>query len=111
MWAMDKFAMRILRNTRLVAALGFTLIALVLLGVFLLRTPSREVSRAEMISLFEAGKLGKVVVTPTMYPGIYHLEGVLRKGKGLEKVFITTHLDESQVKEYFSEKGVRVEMP
>src|SRR5262249_44211664 len=54
---------------------------------------------------------GKPVLRPTPYAGIYFLEGILRKGTHVEKVFTTTHLDDSQVRKFFEEKTVRVEIP
>jgi cell division protease FtsH len=103
--------MRILKNTRLVAGLVLATLGLILLSLFMLRTPSREITRVEMQSLLAAGSLSKAILVPTPYSDIYHVEGIVHKAGRSEKVFITTHLDESQVKKFFSEKGVRVEMP
>jgi len=93
------------------AGLGVILMVLVFLGIFVFHVPSREITLAEMDTLVTSGALTKTIVVPTPYAGIFHVEGVLQKGKGTEKVFITTHLDDAQVKKFFAEKGVRVEMP
>ena len=103
--------MRILKNPRLLVGLGLLMIGIVLLAAFVMRVPSREITRVEMEALLESGSLKKAILLPTTYAGIYHVEGIIKKGKDTEKVFVTTHLDESQAKKFFSDKSVRVEMP
>jgi cell division protease FtsH len=108
---MQRFAMRILKNTRLLVGLSVLLVGLIFLAAFAFRVPSREITRIEMETLLSSGSLLKAVLIPTPYAGIYHVEGIIKKGRQSEKVFITTHLDEAQVGRFFSNKAVRVEMP
>ena len=100
--------MNILRNKRLVAGLGIILVGLGLIAVFLFHVPSREITRVEMEQLLASGALSKARITPTPYPGMYQVEAVLKPAGKSEKLFITTHLDEPQVKKLLDESGVRV---
>ena len=103
--------MKLLKNVRFVAGLGLILIGLSLLAVFFCHVPAREINRVEMEQLLQSGALSKAAVTPTPYAGIYHIEKVLRKDRKQERLFITTHLDESQVQQLLAQSGVRVEIP
>src|SRR5438105_370218 len=102
---------KLFKKKRLLAGVGLILAGLTLIGIFFLHEPSRELTRTEMQKLLEAGALSQAQVTPTPYSGIYRVEAHLKRGGRTEKAFITTHLDESQVKMIFSEAGVKVEMP
>jgi len=75
------------------------------------RTPSREINRAELEELMQANALADGRVTPTPYPGIYYLQGIHKAGQKTEKVYISTHLDEAQVKALLAQKTTKVEMP
>src|ERR1051326_7290714 len=82
------------------------------------RTPSREINRVELEQLMEAKAIADGRVTPTPYPGIYYLEGIHNVGRGIhkagekiEKVYITTHLEEAQVKALLAQNTTKVEMP
>jgi cell division protease FtsH len=82
------------------------------------RTPNREINRGEFEQLMQANAITEGRVTPTPYPGIYFLEGVHHVGRGIhkagekiEKVYITTHLEESQVKAFLAQNTTKVEMP
>jgi cell division protease FtsH len=82
------------------------------------KTPSREINRAELEQLMEAKAIAEGRVTPTPYPGIYNVEGTHKVGRGIhkagqktEKVYITTHLDEAQVKALLAQSSTKVEMP
>src|SRR6266853_5341565 len=75
------------------------------------RTPSREINRVELEQLIQANAIGEGRVTPTPYPGIYYLEGVHKNGQKTEKIYITTHLEEAQVKVLLAQNTTKVEMP
>src|SRR5437660_1691321 len=103
--------MKLLKNRRLMAGLGLILTGLLLICVFLLRAPSRELTRSELAELLQKGSLSTAVVVPTPYAGIYHIEATLKTNQRREKVFVTTHLDDAQIQKLFAQAGVRVEMP
>jgi cell division protease FtsH len=51
------------------------------------------------------------VASPTPYAGIYHVEGTRKAAGKSERVFVTTHLDETQVKSLFEQSGLKVDLP
>lgn len=103
--------MKYLRNTRLAVGVALVLCGTLLLLAWLLRVPSREMTRVELDQFLDAKSILEPVVTPSAYPGIYHVEGRHQAGKRLEKVYITTHLDEAQTKSLFNARGLKVELP
>ncbi len=103
--------MKFLKNTKLVIGSAVLVTGLTLLGLWSFRTPSRELTRAELDQLIEAKTLTDGRVTPTPYAGIYRVEGKLNLPGKSERVFITTHLDEAQVKALFNQSWAKVEIP
>jgi cell division protease FtsH len=103
--------MKRLKNKRLVAGLGLILLGSILILAFCFHSPSREIKRPELEVLLQSGALSSAIVTPTPYAGMYHLEARLKHGARLERIYITTHLEESQIRSLFAQSGVRVEMP
>jgi cell division protease FtsH len=103
--------MKHLRNKRLLAGIGLILLGLALLATWFFRTPTREITRHELDQLIQAKALEGMVATPTPYAGIYHVEATRKTPKGVEKLFVTTHLDEPQIKALFEQKGVKVNLP
>src|SRR6185295_12693454 len=99
--------MNFLRNRRFL--IGSSLIvaglALIVTGWLLLRESPKEINRAALEQLIACKGLIDGRVTPTPYPGVYLVEGARKVGTGLrkagtrtERIFISTHLDETQVK-------------
>src|SRR4029077_7797660 len=103
--------MRFSRITKWIIGSGLVLSALTLGLVWFFHVPAREISLGEFKQLLQAQGIAEVFVAPTPYSGIYHLRGTRKTGAGKEKVFVTTHLDEAQVKEVFAQKGVTIELP
>jgi cell division protease FtsH len=75
------------------------------------RTPNREINRAEFEQYLQANSIAEGRVIPTPYAGIYYLEGVHKEGQKSEKVYITTHLEEAQVKALLAQNTTKVEIP
>ena len=86
--------MKFLKNTKLMVGSALLVTGLTLLGIWCFRTPSREITRAELDQFVQAKTLTDGRVKPTPYAGIYHLEGKHKLSGHSERVFITTHLDE-----------------
>jgi len=84
---------------------------LTLLGIWCFRTPSREITRAELDQFVQAKTLADFRVRPTTYAGIYHLEGKHKLSGNSERVFVTTHLDDAQIKTLFDQSWATVEIP
>lgn len=74
------------------------------------RIPSREINPTELEQLVQANAVADGRITPTAYRGIYYLEGTHKIGGKAEKVYITTHFDESQLKNLLAQKAIKLEM-
>jgi cell division protease FtsH len=103
--------MKYWKNPRLLTGLSLLALVLVLIGIWCFRTPSREISRAELLVFLQTHTLSEGRVVPTPYSGIYSVEGLHATAAGREKVFITTHLDEAQVKSIFDESALKMQLP
>ncbi|HWH69202.1 MAG TPA: AAA family ATPase, partial [Candidatus Sulfotelmatobacter sp.] len=103
--------MKYWKNPKFVTGIGLILVGLTLLVGWFFYVPAHEISRAELSQLIETKGLSEARVTPTAYAGIYQVEGVRQQNCKPEKVYLTTHLDEAQVKSLFSQSGVKVEVP
>ena len=103
--------MKFLKNTKLMVGTALLVTGLTLLGLWFCRTPSREITRAELDQFVEAKTLTDGHLTPTPYAGIYRVEGKRKLPGKFERVFLTTHLDEAQVKALFDQSWAKVEIP
>ena len=84
-------------------------IALIVAWFF--RMPAREINRTELDQFLASGGLFQPVTEPSPYPGIYHVEGRHKLGNKVERVYITTHLDETDIKRVFALRGLKVDLP
>ena len=103
--------MRRLKNWKFVAGLSLIVVSLCAVSVGLLRTPEREISRAELESLIQSKGISKGRVMPTPYGGIYHIEGTKKIGGKVEKFYVTTHLGETEIKSLIDQSAVKTEIP
>jgi cell division protease FtsH len=103
--------MKLPRNGKLISGVVLVVTGVVLLLVWLLRVPSRELTRAEFEQLLQGGALYDWQVTPTPYASIYEIEGKRKTGTGSERVFITTHIVEAHLAKLFEQKGVQIHLP
>src|SRR5262245_6351901 len=103
--------MKHLKNPKVILGLSVFLAGLAVRVVWWTHLPSREITRAELNQLLAGGSLEGLVATPTSYGGIYYVEGTRITGKKREKVFVTTHFDEAEVKTLLDRSGVKVDLP
>jgi cell division protease FtsH len=103
--------MKAFKNSKFILGVALIAIGLGLIVGYLLHTSSREISQVELDHLLQCNAISDGRVTPTPYPGIYRIDGTTHAGVRTEKIYITTHLEEAQVKTLFSQKGVKVELP
>jgi hypothetical protein len=89
--------MRYLRNTKLVVGAALVICGITLILAWSFHLPAREITRGEFDSFWRQ-KFLRTRRYSSPYAGIYHVEGRHKIGGKLEKVYITTHLDESEVK-------------
>src|SRR5438105_10583848 len=103
--------MRYLTNKKIIAGATLILGGIALVLVWFLHVPAREITRAEIDNLLGTKGLSEIVATPAPYSGIYHLEARHKRANKVEKVYITTHLEESEVKRLFEHPGLKVDLP
>jgi len=103
--------MKFLKNTKLVAGSALIVTLLTLLGIWGFRPPSREITRAELDQFVQKKVLTEGRVMPTPYAGIYFVEAKRKLPGNSEKVFLTTHLDEAQIKVLSDQSWVKVAIP
>ncbi|MEY2428286.1 MAG: ATP-dependent metalloprotease [Verrucomicrobiota bacterium] len=103
--------MKISKSAKLVFGIGSFLIAVSLVLIFLLRSPSHEITQAELDQLIQAKGITHGQIIPTPYAGIYHVEGSRTTSGELQNFSITTHLDEAQIASLFAQAGIKVQMP
>jgi cell division protease FtsH len=103
--------MKLLKNTKLVAWSVLIVTSLIILGIWGFLPPSREITRTELDQLVQAKALTDGRVMPTPYAGIYFVEGKHKLPGKSEKVFLTTHLDEAQIKALSDQSWAKVALP
>jgi cell division protease FtsH len=103
--------MKYLKNWKLVTGAALIVTGLVLLLVWVLHVPSRELTRSDFEQMLQAEALSELQVTPTPYTGIYEIEAKHGTGTHTEKVFLTTHIDGPLLQKLFQQKGVQIHLP
>jgi cell division protease FtsH len=103
--------MKSLKNTNLVAWSALIVTGLIILGIWGFLPPSREITRTELDQLVQANALTDGRVMPTPYAGIYYVEGKHKLPGKPEKVFLTTHFDEAQIKALSDQSWAKVALP
>src|SRR5690349_20403403 len=103
--------MSLIKNLKFSLGIGLVLLGGALIGAWFLRAPTREISRAEMDQLLKARALQSVRITPTPFPGIYAIQARHPLGRKAEKVVLTTHFDEEQVKRLLDLNGGKIDLP
>jgi cell division protease FtsH len=103
--------MKRFKNKWFLSGFCLVLIGLGILSVALLHQPSQEIGRADFETLLQAKAIVFGHIAPTPYSGIYYVEGKRSDTHPNTKFYLTTHLDEAQVKSLFSQQGIKVELP
>src|SRR5215469_8727608 len=103
--------MKFPKNLKIIIGLALILIGCGLLAAYFLKTPSHEITRAELTQLIDNHQITDGRATPTPYSGIYCVEGTRKVNGHAEKFYVTTHLDESEVNTLFAQSGIKIEMP
>src|SRR6185437_10311466 len=103
--------MKRLKNFKLILGLTLILVGCGLIAAYFLRTPSHEISRAELTQLIEQNQIIKGSAVPAPYNGIYLVEGTRKVNGKIEKFYVTTHLDGSEAKALFADKNVKIKVP
>lgn len=105
--------MKYFKNIKVVALGALLILAGVVAIAYGLthKTPSREINRDELEGLVMIKGISDGRVTPTAFAGIYYVEGIRKVGRKPEKIYITTHLEEAQVKNLLAQNTTKVQMP
>ncbi len=103
--------MRYLRNTKLVVGVALIIFGMTLVLAWWLHVPAREITRADLQAFLDSKSLLHPVITPSPYPGIYHVSARHQLGNQSEKVYVTTHLDEAALERLFNQRGLKVDLP
>lgn len=103
--------MKIFKNLKVTLGVSLIVLGVVLLGVYALRKPAKEITRPELAQLIETKSLMKPEVLPTPYDGIYTITGKRTVEGKEQKVTITTHLDETHLSNLFSSAQASINLP
>jgi cell division protease FtsH len=112
--------MKFFRNPYFLIGIAVILagIGLIVTSLLQFRDSPKEISRAELEQLIANKGLIDGRVAPTPYPGVYQVEGKRKVGTGIrkagtqtERIFISTHLDEAQIKSLLEPTSTKMEMP
>lgn len=76
-----------------------------------LMLPSDEITRTQLEQLIREKLIIEGTVTPSPYPGFYHLEGKSKLGGKPKSFSLTTHLEADEVKNLFAQPEVKIEVP
>ncbi len=99
------------KNGKVITGIGLIVGGIIMMLAWFFHSPAREIGRPEFEALLNSNALLHPVVTPSAYGGIYHVQGQHSLGKRSEKVYLTTHLDETEVKRLFDQRGLKVDLP
>jgi len=103
--------MKVSKKATLMVSAALLLLAVALVLVWFLRVPAREITPPQLEALIQSHALAQASVIPTPYAGIYYVEARQSGAAKPEKLFLTTHLDEAQVKTLLALSGVKIQMP
>jgi len=103
--------MKHLKNFKFTLVVTLLAIACGVAAAYFLHTPPHEITRAELSQAVEQHQITEGHATPTPYAGIYRVDGTRTVNGKPEKFYVTTHLDESEVKALFAQNGVKIDMP
>ncbi|HEU5123423.1 MAG TPA: AAA family ATPase [Verrucomicrobiae bacterium] len=99
------------KNLKFIASLALIALGLGLIAAAFFRTPSHEISRAELSQLIEQKQIVEGHATPSPYSGIYRVEGTRKVNGKTDKFYVTTHMDESEAKAMFEQSAVKIDLP
>jgi cell division protease FtsH len=99
------------KKFKLILSLALIALGCGMLTAVFLRTPSHEITRGELSRLIQQNGIIAGQAVPSPYSGIYRVEGTRKVNGRTEKFYVTTHLDDSEVKSLFAQSGVKIEMP
>ncbi len=103
--------MKRLKNLKWIIGVALIITGCALITAYFLKTPSHEITRAELSRLIAQHQIADGRALPTPYSGIYRVEGMRQVNGKAEGFYVTTHLDDSEVNALFTGTAVKVQMP
>jgi len=99
------------KNAWFTSGVSLTVLGGALIAAYFLRSPSKEITQTGLEQLWAEQGITEGRVTPTIFPGIYQIDGKRKSHGKLERFFVTAHLDENHVQTLYTQKGIRIDMP
>ncbi|MDB6124654.1 MAG: hypothetical protein JWQ71_3647 [Pedosphaera sp.] len=99
------------KNLRLILGIVTVVVALGALVGYYLRLPSNEITRTQLQQIIQDKLITSAIVTPTLYAGIYAVEGSWKASGKAQKFSITTQLEDAQVKALFAQTSTKIDVP
>src|SRR5688572_8476490 len=98
------------KSFKIVGAL--LILAALCLGISRIYYPSpREFSVQELDTLVANKTLVRAKIVPTIYDGVYSIEGSFKSGAKQQSFCLTTHLDETRLQRLTEMKDVKIHLP
>ena len=103
--------MKYFKNKKFLAGLILLMTGITLILLWAFHAPTRQLTGAELDSWLATKSVTAIQVTPTIFTGVYTVEGNHSMGKRSERFTATTHLDEAQLKSLLANSGAKLNLP
>lgn len=103
--------MKYLKNKKLVAGISLILLGCAMILTWWLHVPAREMTFTEFNQLLQSKAILNARVLPTAYAGIFTIEATHKTEAKNQRLFVTTHLSETDLKTLFAQERVKIEVP
>jgi cell division protease FtsH len=99
------------KNLWLTCSTSLALMGCIIFAVCFFHTPSKEITRAELEDLIRTQSIKDARITPTPYAGIFSVEAKRQVKGHAEDIFVSTHLEDYQVRQLLESGAAKIEMP
>jgi cell division protease FtsH len=103
--------MKRFKNYKFILGIALITVGCGLMAAYFLRGSAHEITRAQLSESIQQNQIVDGRAMPTPYSGIYRVEGTRTVNGKAEKFYVTTHLDDAEVKSLFAQSGVKIDMP
>jgi cell division protease FtsH len=103
--------MKRFKNYKFILGIALITVGCGLMAAYFLRGSEHEITRAQLSESIQQNQIVDGRAMPTPFSGIYRVEGTRTVNGKAEKFYVTTHLDDSEVKTLFAQSGVKIDMP
>jgi cell division protease FtsH len=99
------------KNFRRIIGAALIACGLAVLLVYSLNLPSKDATRAQFLEWMRTSAITSASIKPTVYGGIYSIEGQRRDRNAVAEFSITTPLDAEQLKVLVEKPSVTIDVP